>query len=213
METGMHRAWTQIVAVALAGIGLVLISGRISWAQFGTPTVFKMTIKELCFNTTGNGVFPANLCFVPGTQEFDLAAVGPNAVAGSLNFSVPAATYLQVRGTFSCTFGLQGTVTFAGQDFKTTAAGGTLASNDPLVLPAEGPYKLPGAACDFPNLGNVVNGVPEGHNVRASPDAPNNISLDLGGNVDLITNVTDGLFLLGGVLLPGNFSISIVSLP
>lgn len=213
MKKEMHRPLTQIVAVALVGIGLVLIPGRVSWAQTGqgTPTVYKMTIKELCFNTTADGVFTANLCFVPGTQEFDLAAVAANGIAGSLIFpNVPSATYLQARATISCTFGLKGTVTVAdpgpppvSTDYKTTASGGT---NSGAGAPAEGQYKLPDAQCDDPTADGGL-----GRNVRTSNNAPNNITLPLGGNVDLITDVTNGLFLNSGVLLPGNFSISFVS--
>ncbi len=202
----MHRALTQIVAVALAGIGLVLIPGRISWAQTGqgTPTVYKMTIKELCFNTDGSTTFPANLCFVPSPQEFNLAAIGPNAVAGSMNFSVPGpATYKRVRGTFSCTFGLKGTVTDlgTGTDYKTTSGGGT---NSGAGDPVAGPYTLPAAQCDDP----AADGG-QGRNVRTSPV----ITLPLGGTVDLTTDVTNGLFLQDGVLKPGNFSISISTPP
>jgi len=199
----MHRALTQIVAVALVGIGIVLIPGGISWAQTGqgTPTVYKMTIKELCFNTTGNSVFPANLCFVPSPEEFDLAAIGPNAVAGSMNFTLATATYKQVRATLSCTFGLKGTVTVLGTDFKTTAGGGT---NSGAGTPAEGAYKLPDAQCDDPPAD-----INKGRNVRTSGA----LTLNLGGNVDLVTDVTNGLFLNNGVLMPGNFSISIVTPP
>lgn len=205
MEKGMHRALRQIVAVALFGIGLVLIPGGISWAQIGqgTPTVYKMTIREICFNTTGDSTFPAALCFVPSPQEFDLAAVAAGGTAGTVLFSgIPANTYKQARGTFSCTFGLKGTVTVLGTDFKTTASGGT--TTDPAALPAEGPYTLPASVCDDP----AADGG-QGRNVRTSPV----ISLPLGGTVDLVTDVANGLFLFGGVLLPGNFSISIVTPP
>lgn len=204
MEKGMHRALTQIVAVALVGIGIVLIPGGISWAQSGqgTPTVYKMTIKELCFNTTGDGVFPANLCFVPGTQEFDLAEVAANAIAGTLIFTgVPAATYIQARATISCTFGLKGTVTVSGTDYKTIdTGGGTGGTSTGAAAPAEAQYKLPDAQCDTPTADSG-----KGRNVRTSGV----ISLNLGGNVDMVSNVTNGLFLDSGVLRPGNFSISI----
>jgi len=207
MEKGMHRALTQIVAVALVGIGIVLIPGGISWAQSGqgTPTVYKMTIKELCFNTTGDSVFPTNLCFVPGTQdqEFDLAAVAANAIAGSMNFTVAAATYIQARATISCTFGLKGTVTdlSTGTVYKTIdTGGGTGGTSTAAGSPAEAQYKLPDAQCDTPTADSG-----KGRNVRTSGV----ISLNLGGNVDMVSNVTNGLFLDSGVLRPGNFSISI----
>lgn len=204
----MHRALRQIVAVALVGIGLVLIPGRISWAQigFGDPTTYKMTIKELCFNTTADDVFPANLCFTPSPEEFDLAAVAAGAVSGTMNFNVPPDTYKQVRGKFSCTFGLKGTVTDSSTNlqYHTTGAGGTNQTNG--GTPVEGQYTLPASACDDP----AADGG-KGQNNGKSPAAPNNITLNLNGTVDLVANVTNGLFLLDGVLRPGNFSISIVT--
>lgn len=204
----MHRALRQIAAVALLGIiGLVLIPGRISWAQTGqgTPTVYKMTINQLCFNTTADDVFPSNLCFTPPTKEFDLAAIAAGAVSSSMNFNVPAGTYKQVQAKVSCTFGLNGTVTVSGTDYKTTASGGT---NSGAGSPAEGPYTLPASAC----TDSAADGG-KGENTGKSPAAPNNITLNLSGTVDLITDVTNGLFLLNGVLRPGNFSISIVTPP
>lgn len=209
MDKEMHRALTQIAAIALFGIGLVLIPVRISWAQFfGTPTVYRITIREICFNTTGNGTFPANLCFVPSPQEFDLAAVAAGGTAGTLLFSgIPANTYIQVRATVSCTFGLKGTVTDLGTGtvFHTTKTGGSSTVAGDL---AEGQYKLAAENCADP----AADGG-QGRAVVTSPAPPNNISLNLGGNVDLVTNVTNGLSLFGGVLRPASISISIVTPP
>ena len=120
----MRRVLTRGIAGVLVGIGLVLTSGGISWGQFADPQVYKITFKVIEFSLDGNFPVPDAQKFTPNTT-LDLAAVASGAEAGELpGIILPAGEYPRVRLTTSCTFGLQGKVTFGPNTFKTIDTGG-----------------------------------------------------------------------------------------